>query len=99
MPRKRGSMRTMRRAIALAAALTLTLFAGSAGAATIVVQEDIDTGSFDHSACALREAVEAANLNAPFGECNGDAAGADTIVLQSGHTYNLNNNGPVDDSN
>jgi hypothetical protein len=81
------------------AMLALALFASTASAATIVVQEDVDSNSFDASGCGLREAVEAANLNTDFGGCNGDTAGADTIVLQSGHTYDLNNFGPVDDSN
>ena len=83
----------------LGAVLSLWLLPAAASAATIVVNDDVDSGSFDHSGCTLREAVSAANNNAPFGECNGDTAGPDTIVLQSGHTYELQNLGGVEDSN
>ncbi len=83
----------------LGAVLSLWLLPAAASAATIIVNDDVDSGSFDHSGCSLREAVSAANSNAPVGVCNGDAAGPDTIVLQSGHTYELQNLGGVEDAN
>jgi hypothetical protein len=89
---KRGML-----AMGSALALALALFAPGAGAATIVVNDETDSGSFDHSGCGLRDAVEAANDNAAFGLCNGDNAGPDRIVLQSGHTYQLQHG--VDDNN
>jgi hypothetical protein len=89
------------------AAVTLALIApGGASAATIFVASDEDSNSTGDTGCGLREAVQAANNNAPFNDCNGDAAGADTIVLQSGHTYALTNFcfpgrpvAPVEDAN
>jgi hypothetical protein len=85
--------------IALGALLAVALLPAGASAATIQVNDDVDSGSLDQSGCTLRDAVSAANNNAPFGECNGDAAGPDTIVLQSGHTYQLQNLGGVEDLN
>jgi hypothetical protein len=81
------------------ASLALALFASSASAATIVVNDTVDSQSFDSSGCGLRAAVQAANTNADFGSCHGDSAGADTIVLQGGKTYDLDNIGAVDDTN
>jgi CSLREA domain-containing protein len=82
-------------------ASALTLWAGSAGAATIVVgsTQDVENGSFDDPGCTLRDAIQAANTNTsdPNG-CNGDTAGADTIVLQGGKTYSLSLHA-VDDTN
>jgi CSLREA domain-containing protein len=85
----------------LVAVASWTLPVATAGAATIVVAstEDIQNGSFDDPGCTLRDAVQAANTNtsAPNG-CQGDNAGADTIVLEGGKTYTLSLHG-VDDTN
>lgn len=95
--------REVRRAfLALAISLLGALFtAGVADAATIVVANtgDAANGSFDDLGCTLRDAVQAANTNAsdPNG-CNGDNAGADTILLQGGQTYVLTQHA-VDDTN
>ncbi len=83
----------------LALALAATVFPAGAGAATITVTDTSDTQSFDHSGCDLREAISASNNNANFGDCNGDSAGADTIVLQGGKSYQTDNVGPLDDNN
>jgi hypothetical protein len=98
----RGRTQISRLASGLALGLVAILFAaGGAGAATIVVArtDDPPNGSFDDLGCTLRDAVQAANTNvsAPNG-CNGDNAGADTIVLQGGQTYTLTEHG-VDDTN
>jgi hypothetical protein len=90
-------------AIALSVACVALSVLGTVGAsaATIVVANtgDAANGGFDDLGCTLRDAVEAANDNAsdPNG-CNGDNAGADTIILQSGQTYMLTQHG-VDDTN
>lgn len=96
----RAAARRLLAALGLAVAL-LALGAGSAGAATIVVSstQDVENGSFDDPGCTLRDAVQAANTNSsdPNG-CDGDNAGADTIVLQGGKTYSLSLHA-VDDTN
>ena len=76
----------------------------AAGAATIVVDQTGDlTGSFDDpGGCNLRDAVTAANTNAPFSDCPGDSGGgtgADTILLQGGLTYTLTNHKAPEDAN
>jgi CSLREA domain-containing protein len=78
-------------AVAAVAGLGLALLPAGATAATIVVgvTDDAAPGSFDDTGCTLRDAVQAANINAPFSDCNGNNAGADTIVLGSGKTYKL----------
>ncbi len=81
------------------ALLGLALLPAAANAATIVVNEEEDTNGFGYDGCGLRDAVTAANNNAPFGQCPGDTAGADTIVLQGGVDYALFNFGAVDDTN
>jgi hypothetical protein len=86
---------------ALAVTALLVLGAGSAGAATIVVErtEDVTNGSFDDLGCTLRDAVDSANQNKTIANgCNGDNAGADTIVLEGGKSYNLSLHA-VDDDN
>jgi hypothetical protein len=77
---------------------------GGAGAATIVVDQTGDlTGSFDDpGGCNLRDAVTAANTNAPFSDCPGDSGGgtgADTILLQGGLTYTLTNHAAPEAAN
>ena len=93
-------MAARRLALAAIVAWALLLPAG-AGAATIVpnVTGDAPNGSLDDVGCTLRDAVQSANLNQtiPNG-CNGDNAGADVIVLQSGKTYVLSTHG-IDDAN
>jgi hypothetical protein len=83
--------------VLLAALVAAGLGTTSAGAATITVTSTMD-GSFDDVGCDLRDAVEAANTNTSVGACPGDAAGADTILLESGQTYTIERHG-VDDSN
>jgi hypothetical protein len=80
-------------------ALAAAVLPAAASAATIVVTDTSDTQSFDHSGCDIREAISASNNNANFGDCNGDSAGADTIVLEGGKTYQTDNIGPLDDDN
>src|ERR1700749_66376 len=86
---------------ALAVIALLALGAGGAGAATIVVErtEDVENGSFDDLGCTLRDAVNSANQNKTIANaCNGDNAGADTIVLEGGQSYDLDMHG-VDETN
>ncbi len=71
--------------------------AASAGAATIEVTSTMD-GSFDDVGCDLRDAINAANLNEDVGECPGDSAGADTILLEGGEEYVIERHG-VDNAN
>ena len=82
------------------AAFGLALSPGAASAATITVANTGDgpAGGPDDVGCTLRDAVQAANTNAPVSTCPGDNAGADTIVLQSGKTYTLSQHG-LDDNN
>jgi CSLREA domain-containing protein len=82
--------------LALAIALP-ALFAAGAGAATIQVTSTMD-GSIDDIGCDLRDAVQAANTNTAVGGCNGDSAGADTILLEGGKTYKIERHA-VDDTN
>lgn len=77
---------------------------GVADAATITVDATHDlTGSFDDpGGCNLRDAITAANTNAPFSECPGDSGngtGTDTILLQGGQTYQLTNHAAPEDAN
>ena len=75
-----GGSRSCRWAVAAGAVASLALAAGPAQAATINVnttQDEFGTGT----GCSLREAIQAANTNGPFGGCPGDGAGADTINL------------------
>jgi CSLREA domain-containing protein len=100
MGRNLGVNRLALCSIALVVAASLA-FTGGASAATIVVTTptDAENGSFDDVGCTLRDAVQSANLNTSIvNGCNGDNAGADTIVLQSGLTYNLKLHA-VDDTN
>jgi CSLREA domain-containing protein len=72
--------------VALALATTMTAISGVASAAVITpntLNDESNTGA----SCALREAVQAANTDAPFGGCPG-GSGADTIPLAAG-TYTL----------
>src|SRR5512134_832014 len=78
------------------AATALALVPAGAGAATIQVNTTIDEIE-NNQACGLREAVTAANDNADFGGCDGDAAGADVIVLQGSSTYVLTRHVAGDD--
>jgi CSLREA domain-containing protein len=102
MARLTAGLALSRRAALFAAALVLALAAapGAASAATINVgpTNDAAPGAVDDTGCTLRDAVQAANTNAPFSDCNGDNAGADTIVLQGGKTYTISQHA-VDDTN
>jgi CSLREA domain-containing protein len=88
--------------LAVATAAGLAMLCGSASAATItpISTQDVPNNSFDDPGCTLRDAVQAANDNAsdPNG-CNGDTAGADTIILQGGQTYTLTNTFTHEDDN
>ena len=64
----------------------LAMLASPAGAATITVKTTADQFG-GGSACALREAVQAANVDAAFGGCTAGSA-ADRIKLPGG-TYRL----------
>ena len=79
-------------------ALCLAMLPGSAAAATIQVNTTFDEVE-NNAQCALREAVTAANTNADFGGCDGDTAGADTIVLEAGQTYTLIRHDVPDNTN
>lgn len=93
----------MRRVVVAVAISATSMLLGAAGASAATITptttQDPQNGSFDDTGCTLRDAIQAANTNAsdPNG-CNGDNAGADTIVLQGGQTYTLSLHG-VDDSN
>src|SRR5689334_3438946 len=70
----------------------------TADAATITVNTTTD--EFDVAAngtCSLREAVQAANTNAPFGGCSA-GNGDDAIQLSAG-TYTLTRTGANEDGN
>jgi CSLREA domain-containing protein len=80
-------MRTTARLIAVVAVLAVSFaLTPAAQAATIAVNttaDEYNTGT----ACSLREAIQAANDDAPFGGCSA-GSGADTIELPAG-TYTL----------
>lgn len=73
------------------------LLASPASAATITVTSTAD-GAPGDAGCDLRDAISAANKNEAVGACNGDSAGADTILLEGGKTYKIEQHG-IDDSN
>jgi CSLREA domain-containing protein len=81
-----------------AIAFAVLAVCGSAGAATINVNTTADDFGVG-ATCSLREAVQAANANAAYGGCNGDTAGADTIVLSAGSSYNIRGTFNADDNN
>lgn len=63
--------------------LALSLAASSANGATITVDTLADEFNTDGD-CSLREAMQAANTNAPVDACSAGTAGSDTIVLPAG---------------
>jgi CSLREA domain-containing protein len=66
----------------VAAMGAFALAAGTANAGTITVTTDLDGFNDGDGKCSLREAIQAANTNAPFDACPaGD--GADTIVFDT----------------
>lgn len=73
------SIRTMLRGLGSA----LMLAALPAAAATITVNTLADESSVNGN-CSLREAVQAANTNAPVDACAAGSPGLDTIVLPAG---------------
>jgi hypothetical protein len=106
MRRASGLIQRPRIGVLLAGAFAAGAFLApaGAGAATITVTGTDDlTGSFDDPGlCNLRDAVTAANTNAPFSECpgdNGGGTGNDTILLQGGQTYTLTNHATPEDAN
>jgi CSLREA domain-containing protein len=74
----------------------LALSAAPAGAATITPTTTADQFGEDSAHCALREALQAANTDGPFGGCPA-GSGADLIPLAAG-TYSLTRAGN-DDTN
>jgi hypothetical protein len=91
---------------AAAAVLALLLAAPAAGAATIIVESDLDTNPAADGFCTLREAVFVANTNEPTGGrglgnlgCEADAAGHDTIQLIGGHIYTITQGFSIEDGN
>jgi CSLREA domain-containing protein len=84
-------MKPLRMLVPIATAFALTLlFAQGAGAATLTVNDTADDIGAGGS-CTLREAVEAANVNANIGRgcVNAGAFGDDTIVLTDPAGYTL----------
>ncbi len=85
----------------LAAGLALCTPAGAVTIPVTTVADELD-GGFGDTGCSLREAVQAANQNAPFendagADCPGDAGGLDTILLQGGLTYPVIRDGTFGD--
>lgn len=68
----------------------------SAHAATITVTTEADASSGD-GLCSLREAISAADTDAPGGECAA-GSGADVIALPAGF-YSLSASGLDEDAN
>ena len=84
-------------------ACQVALSAGTARAASITVTSTADVLSGADGLCTLREAIIAANSNAPSGAVTGEcpagtAAATDTIVLANGATYSLTLSGGSEDS-
>jgi CSLREA domain-containing protein len=98
---RRGTLR-LSFLVAVTAALSLYGLAGmqSASAATITVDTTVD--EFDdpgpETGCSLREAIEAANTDDPFGGCPSGDPGEDTIVVPAG-TYTLDIASTCEDDN
>ena len=89
----------MRLIAAVATIFTLALAPTVAEAATIAVDTPID--QFENgSGCSVREAIQAANLNADFDACTGTGTvyGDDTVSVPAG-TYTLTLIGIDDDNN
>jgi len=85
-------------ALALALAMAMAMAAGhprAAGAATITVTDNTD-GAATNGNCTLREAVIAANTDAPRDACPA-GSGADVIVLAAA-TYSLTVAGASEDA-
>ena len=76
----------------------LLVGAPAASAAVISVNTEDDSYSGSAATCSLREAITAANSNAPFDGCPaGDAADRDTIKLPAGE-YRITRIGDPDDN-
>ena len=73
-------------ALALALGQALALGAPAAWAATITV--DTNSGGTGGPSCTLRDAITAANTDAPTGGCPA-GSGTDTIILPTGATISL----------
>ena len=95
--RTRNSTSARFTTVVLLAVLLLVALTGTAHAAVINVTTTADAVTND-SFCSLREAVAAANANAPGNGCNGDSAGPDTINLGTG-TYKIETPGAKENSN
>lgn len=89
-------VRLLALATLFATLLVPTIVPPTAYAATIVVNTTADQWG-EGPACALREAIQAANTDTTFGGCRA-GSGADTITLSAG-TYTLTRGGEAEDVN
>ena len=80
--------RGVRAAVVICTAVIAAATPASASAATIKVTTAVDEFGQTGAKCGLREAVEAANTNAPFGGCEA-GSGADKVTVRGGKTYEL----------
>lgn len=74
--------------VALIATVVCLSIAGSASAADLWVTDLVDNTNFSDGTCTLREAITAANTDAPFDACPA-GSGADTIYFRVTGTLNL----------
>ena len=81
--------RGARSAIVISAAFVAAAVPAGAHAATIKVTTRADEFGPAGAGCGLREAVEAANTNAPFGGCQRGGGATDTVSVRGGRTYEL----------
>ena len=81
-------MKPIRMLTVAVVAIAALALATPARAGVIAVNTQADEFGTNPAACALREAIEAANTDAAFGGCTGAAAGLDTITLPAG-TYTV----------
>ncbi len=85
--------------LALGLALAPLPFAPVALGASILVTTTADEYNTNPGACALREAIQAANTNAGFGGCAAGSSGNDTISFNLGGSFVLTRTGVNDDTN
>jgi CSLREA domain-containing protein len=90
MVMRRSRIRNWRTATLAGLAAAALSLAGTASAATIQVTTTAEDLAANDPGCSLREAIIAANRDAPQGGCPaGDAGAQNTIVLAPGATYTL----------
>jgi CSLREA domain-containing protein len=86
--------------IVIAAFFLTFLWASAADAAEIKVTTRMDEFDVNESACSLREAVQAANINSDFGGCIRQGPGySDTIMPRGGKVYERTRDGEDDNNN